>query len=388
MNGVVFASFLPRLPEIRGRIGVDTAGLGLLLTLGVAGGLVASAICGRVVERLGSRTAMTAAALGLAATLPLIGYAPDRRLFLAALVALQFFDVLTDVPMNIVASRLSARRSVPVMNRLHGLWSVGTVTGGLAASVLAARISLQVHLIAVGIVLAAAVAYVRRGLPSEQDAPLTPDSSDSSDERAVPAGRGLGRIPVLFGLMGLAAIIIESVPAEWAAIRMTDDLGAGATTAGLAYVATTCGMVVGRFGGDHATARLGGSRLTRLAIITSAAGTAAATLVPSVPVALAGFAIAGVGAAVIFPRLYDEAARAPGRPGATLGAMSVGIRSGALVAPVSVGALAATASVDVGMAMAALVITAAAAGLVIRERASLSVRPRSPAATGAPGPIS
>ena len=40
------------------------------------------------------------------------------------------FDVLVDVSMNMQASWLSARRHTPVMNRLHGLWSLGTVVGG------------------------------------------------------------------------------------------------------------------------------------------------------------------------------------------------------------------------------------------------------------------
>ena len=118
---MVFASFLPRLPELRNRIDVDLDGLGLLLALGVVGGLAASAVCGPLIARIGTRSTMTRGALGLSATLPVVGFAPNRWVFLAALIGLQFCDLLTDVAMNLRGSQLSARRSVPVMNRLHGL---------------------------------------------------------------------------------------------------------------------------------------------------------------------------------------------------------------------------------------------------------------------------
>ncbi|MCP4222575.1 MAG: MFS transporter, partial [Actinomycetia bacterium] len=58
INGMVFASFIPRLPEIRDRIEIDLATLGLLLTLGSLGGLAGSAICGPVIQRFGTRRAM------------------------------------------------------------------------------------------------------------------------------------------------------------------------------------------------------------------------------------------------------------------------------------------------------------------------------------------
>ena len=365
MNGVIIASFIPRLPEIRTRLGIEVDQLGLLLTFGVVGGLAASAVCGSLIDRFGTKTIMTVASLGVVGTIPLLGFATSVVSFVMVLIALQFLDVLIDVPMNLQGSWLSARRRVPVMNRLHGLWSVGNVSGGLLATVAASRVDLEVHLLAVGGLLLLAMTYVVPGLLRDDQRYRPPGSADrvspSADgQEPQPTTRNLMTI-AMFAALGALAIVAEIVPSDWAAIRLVDDLQVAPGLAGLGFVAFTVGMVVGRLGGDAAAARIGERRLSRSAIAVSTAGLAVASLAPSAPVAVAGFFVAGLGTAVIFPVLYDRAARSSGRPGQVLGAMTAGIRVGLLAIPVSVGTLA-SGPLTVGQAM--VVVGLPAAGLL------------------------
>jgi len=58
---------------------------------------------------------------------------------MVVLAVLAFLDVVIDIAMNMQGSVLSARRATPVMNRLHGMWSVGTVVSGSAAAAMAAQ---------------------------------------------------------------------------------------------------------------------------------------------------------------------------------------------------------------------------------------------------------
>jgi hypothetical protein len=104
-----------------------------------------------------------------------------------------------------------------------------------------------------------------------------------------------------------------------------------------------------------------------MATVTALAGVAVATLVPWPALAVAGFALAGLGAAVLFPRIYDEAAQAA-RPGAMLGAMAAGIRVSAFTVPVAIGYLGSTDALPVGAAMALVIFPAGACILAVSDR--------------------
>lgn len=363
---MVFSSFIPRLPEIRDRIGGDLRLLGLLLTAGSIGGLVGSALCGSLIGRFGTKRVMTGGALGLIGVLPAVGLATVPVAFLAAVMAMHLFDVLTDVAMNMQGSRLSSRRATPVMNRLHGLWSVGTVIGGGGAAIAATAISLQTHLLLVSLLLLLTLSYVTPGLLVDDLPEQAANREDTPTGRIPRSSRAF--LGLTFGALAVVSVTVEMVPHDWAAIRLTEDLAMGPGGAGLGFVAVTGGMVIGRFGGDTAIARFGRRKLTMGAVTLSAVGLAIATLIPVATISILGFGLTGLGAAIMFPTLYDEAARAPGRPGALLGVMTAGIRLGALIMPISVGALASTSALTVGQAMAIVGLPAAVLFLVATAR--------------------
>ncbi len=142
-------------------------------------------------------------------------------------------------------------------------------------------------------------------------------------------------------------MVMEAISGDWAAFRLADDLGLADGPAGYGYVAFTVGMVIGRLGGDAVLGRIGGDSMLRLAVAVASAGMAIAALLPTqtpgaATIVVAGYGIAGLGVAVLFPRLYDEAAQAPGRKGAAMGALTAGQRIVMLIAPTIVGLLAGT----------------------------------------------
>lgn len=362
MNGALFASFVPRLPEIRDRVGISVAGVGLLLSIAAATGLVASALVGPAIARFGTRRVMLSAGTVVALSLPLVGLASNQAVLLAGLIGMLAFDVLVDVAMNMQGSWLSSRRHSPVMNRLHGLWSLGTVVGGLSASrIAAAGVSLSAHLILAGMVLLAAIGFVSRGLLRVDEHPVA--AHTNRDLQTSGLRRRINPKLVLFALAGLFSVAIESPSIDWAAFRFTDDFGTTAGFAALGYVAVTVGMTLGRLGGDWAMVRLGDRWLVRVSIALSAIGLTAAALSPSRYMSLAGYVLAGLGIATMLPGLYDKAAKHPGRPGAGLGALTGGIRTASLIVPFLVGTLAST-SFSVGSAIA-IVTLASVAGFLV-----------------------
>jgi fucose permease len=359
-NGVVYATVIPRLPDIRERVDISIGALGLVLTLGSAAGLVGSLLTGRVIARFGSRRVMIYGAVCSIGFLPIIGFSTGPIVLVAALFGLLFFDIFIDVAMNVQGSALSARRHTPVMNRLHGLWSLGTVTGGLiTVATLRAGVSTPVHLTSIAIVLVGALAFVAPGLlHSDQASDL---AGDETAER-IPTTmrrRSLSTASLLLAVGGAMAMTIEITNGDWASFRLGEDLDARPGVAGLAFLAFTTGMTTGRLGGDWLQVRLGTTNLFRLAAIVAGTGSVLASLIPNTAVAISGFLVAGLGTSVLFPQLYDRAARSPGPPGSGFASMLIGQRSASLVAPLVVGALADTSALGVGQAMAVVTVPAA-----------------------------
>lgn len=370
LNGAAFASIVPRLPEIRVRLGVGLDGLGLALSLALVVGTVGGWRSPSIIDRWGSRRALIVGAAVLIAGLPVVGVATSPIVFVVAFGVMAFADGVVDVAMNLQGSALSSRRHAPVMNRLHGLWSLGTVIGGLvAAQAASSAISLEVHLLVVSALLALGLVFVGRGLLD--DRPRPPDRAlpevPAAGARPAPAA---GRLPLLMlSLAGAAALTTEIVPSDWAAFRLSEDFGASPGLAGLGFVAFTSGMTVGRMGGDSVAVRLGDDRTFRVAAALVGLGLAGAAFLPSRALVLAAFALAGLGNATIFPKLYDDAAKAGARPGVGLAWLRTGSSLAALVMPTLVGVLAAT-TLTVGAATAIVTMPCVLALIV------LALRPR------------
>jgi fucose permease len=378
VNGAVVGSFLPRLPEIRDQIDTDVATIGLIFTLASLGGLLGSMVCSPFVERFGTKRAMVVGGLALIATLFVIGAAGTPAVFGVGLALLLLFDVVADVGMNMQGSAISSRRTIPVMNRLHGLWSLGTVLGGaLAALLAAAEVDLQRHLVIVALALIATMLYVAPGLLDEADVLQNQRSAENDDDRPGPTRTTLTLLAT-FALLGAMAMVLEQTSGDWAALRLSDDLGQTAGVAGLGFVAYTLGMTTGRFSGDSVLGRIGEGQLVRGGATLNGIGLGIAFLVDTVPTVMIGLFLAGLGNSVIFPMLYDQAAKAPGRAGAGLGAMVGGARVGALIAPTAVGTMAATDVLSIGQAAAIVTIPCALTVIAVRlaqasgERGELS----------------
>ena len=172
INGAVVASYVPRLPAIRDRLDLDLASIGTILGLATLGGVVGSVVVGPVIRRFGTRRAMAIGSVLLVAALPIVGFVTSSVQLAAIIAFIHAADVQTDVAMNLQGSALSARRPKPVMNRLHGMWSLGTVVGGVVASIMAgAGISIQTHLVGASLVLAVAAVWVIPGLRTDHDTP-------------------------------------------------------------------------------------------------------------------------------------------------------------------------------------------------------------------------
>jgi predicted MFS family arabinose efflux permease len=345
----VYGNWLPRLPEIKDRLDVSNSGLAVALLGGGIGGIVGSLVVARVMNRIGSKRLVLNTLLVLPTFMAMIAFVDRAWMLLVVLALIGVVDVMADVAMNAQGVIAQERRGRSIMNRLHGLWSLGFATGTLVGSLCAGfDVDLRIQVVSVAVVLIAMSRVVGRHLEAH-------DSRHHESTNTAHPRRHLGIITAALAIAGAGAIALEGAPNEWASLLMRDEFGVG-SWAGFGTVAFGLGMLIGRFTGDHVQERIGFERMFRVAMVLLVAGFAVAIVTEVVAVGLLGLFVSGLGQSVIFPRLYLVAARVPGlSAGAGLGALMVGLRVGGMATTLSMGAIADAANLRVALAVVGVV---------------------------------
>lgn len=159
-----------------------------------------------------------------------------------------------------------------------------------------------------------------------------------------------------------AYVSLGGPTADWSAIVLVETLAADAATAPLGYVAFSVAMVAMRLAGDRIVLSLGPSQAARWSGVSEPLGAALVAAAPNIPAALAGFALMGVGYAVVMPLAFSRAANEPGvSPGAGVAGVATFGYGGMLLGPPVVGAIGELVSLSAAFVMLAALAVAAAA---------------------------
>jgi len=370
VNAIAFASIVPRYVELRETFSLDNGTFGLIIAAGPVGALAAGLIAGRLLRTLGSAPTAVASSMLLGLNLVLIALASDGWTLAAALFIAGVLDSTGDIANNAHGLRVQRAMGRSVISGLHGVWSVGAIVGGLGAALAVAQgVPMGAQLVTTGvlIVLLSAAAGVLARLPA------TPDA----DETAT-AARAAGRFtlwPFLAILgVGLGGALLEDVVSTWGGIYLVDIVGAGADTAGTAFIVFMCALTVGRLVGDRAIDRWGTERVVTVGAIATAAGFTLALAAPWLWTTLTGFVLVGIGIATMIPSAMEAADRAPGlRAGVGLTISSLVMRIGFLAPPL-IGAVADASSLRVALLIAPI------AALAVIPLARVTTRAPRPAA--------
>ncbi|HET7314161.1 MFS transporter, partial [Salinisphaera sp.] len=176
-------------------------------------------------------------------------------------------------------------------------------------------------------------------------------------------GRGLAALAVI----AFCALMAEGVINDWSAIFLSQTLDAGPGFAPLGYAVFSVTMIIGRLAGGPLTHHIRPARLMGLGGVIVAGGVLLCVAATNGAVALAGFAVIGLGLASVFPLAVSAAGRRRDRPPATaVAAVATAGYSGFLVGPAVVGLLASLFGLRAGLAVLVL-LGALVAGLCLRR---------------------
>jgi MFS family permease len=356
VNGVVVGSWLPRLPELRDRLGIDLSTLGLTLALGGLGSLIGSSLSGLVVGRFGARRTAVISGAAVYLVLPLIAVAPVALVLALVLAIIGFIDAQADVGMNAVGVRVEEAVGRSVMTRLHGLWSLGTLIGsGFSALAVLVGIDLGTQLLIVSVIGLGTALYAAR---------LIPETAPRRRE-----GERSGRLALGLMLAGGFAVFIEGAPFDWSALFLVDITGTGEALAGTGVIVFTGGMLIGRLAGDHVVDRFGAIPTLYAGIVVSVVACSFVVGLQTVVASLIGFAVWGLGISVALPVLYKLAGshRSFGE-GSGLAALTVGTRLGFMIAPALIGVAATAWTLPVALGV---IVTLAAVATLLAVRLTI-----------------
>ena len=357
VNGFIMGSWAPQIPLLLPRHGLTVFGLGLLI-LGLGLGAVAAmALAGGLIARLGSAKVLRGFAVAASGTLAAVVLAPTLALLALAMVGMGGLIGCMDVAMNANAVEVERRLGRAIMSSSHGFWSLGGFLGGSLGGVLIAALGSGGHAL---VVSAVALALVGLAAPHLRGAPPVPHPPTAAGGAGSHWPRG-GAI-YLLGLMALGAMVPEGAVLDWSALYLAREMGSPMAASGLAFAGFAAAMAVMRFAGDHLRGRHGAVATLRVSGAVAAAGLLAASLAPTAPLAIAGFALAGLGIANMVPIILSAAGNHPGL-GAGVGISVVTMMgySGILVAPASIGLVADHIGFRLTYAVLALVLIGVAA---------------------------
>ncbi|MET1038076.1 MAG: MFS transporter [Aeromicrobium sp.] len=299
LNGFLLGMWIVNIPTIKDRTSVDQAELGLILLALGAMAWVGMQLAGPAIDRLGSRPVVTAAAVALALSLPAPAFATSGLQLVVALGVVGFFNGMVDVAQNTQAVVVERAYGRPIMSAFHALFSLGglaasLVGGGLIALDVDVRVTLAAAAV-VGVVIALALR------PSLVAAPAVVDDAE-------PRGRApwTSRV-LLLGLLAFALLLGEGVAYDWSTIHLRDSLGSTETVAALAYGAFSITMTVVRLVADRVVAVWGPAVYVSRAALVGALGLLGAALAPNAAVAIAAWAVFGIGLAGCVPQFFSAA---------------------------------------------------------------------------------
>ncbi|MFD5538235.1 MFS transporter [Streptomyces sp. NPDC127079] len=352
VHGAVTGSFATRVPWIQDHASLGAGQLGFALAFGAFGASCSMPLAGRISHRFGSRTAMRGLIAMWTLALVLPALAPNMYMLCLAMFVYGASAGMADVAMNALGVEVERRLGKSIMSGLHGMWSAGALIGS-AAGTLAAHLGSDARL---HFALAAATLTLLGILA----AGWVPDLRPQADEEPPPRFALPPRSALLIGAVGFCAVFAEGASLDWSAVFLKNRME---SSAGLA-AATTTGfmltMAIARISGDAVVNRYGAVRTVRGGGVLAVLGGLLIVLAGHPAVAMTGFALMGLGIAVVVPLCFAAAGHAGPNPSQAIAGVATITYTSGLVAPSLIGGVAQATSLVVSFGL----VTALAFGLV------------------------
>ena len=311
--GLGIMSWVPRFPEVKEALNLTNGGFGSLISTGSLGSLISLLTVGHVVHRIGVKRVLHAASFFLMATLVILTTVDSPLIFFFANIAFGAAISAFHISINAQGFNYQDRIGKFIITQMSGMWGAGALITAFISGFLVDRVSLQIHIGVLTVIIFLIQTIVISALASE----LLKANQDADIEykfKELFSGFSFDRL-VSLGL--ISAIFLEFALSDWATIYTKEEIGIKSGFNTLPFILFTMWMIFGRFTVHYLLPRF---TLERLAVHASLlAGTSflmsiflARTLFASNQdmaflVICIGFSLAGLGSSFLGPTFMTAA---------------------------------------------------------------------------------
>ena len=327
---ILFGTWAIYIPSVKEDLGINKATLGIAIFFLSLGVFTIFPIASKIINRIGvGRATFVGLILScIAALFPLL--APG---FLSLAIALFLFGAtngFTDISMNTLVTEIEKEDKQKFMSASHGFFSLGGVLAGLGSFLITVLDNRGLHmLLAVLLVLAVNFMFYRR-YQKVIAAPIEKEGFSFRNFKPL----------MLLGVVSFVVMGSEGAIVDWSGLFLKEVSLAPEAIWGAGFLGFQVFMTLGRFLGDAISSRIGSVKIVALGSVIAIIGYLL-VLTTEMYLAIAGFALTGLGFSVIVPELFRIGGNVKGVESSQGVAFIAGTGySGFLVGPVILGFIA------------------------------------------------
>jgi MFS family permease len=305
-QGLCFAVVVTRVSVLQDKFHLSDSQLTFVLLIVPVIAGVGSVACGPLAARLGSRVVLRVAQPAVCLLVPAIGFASTLAELYVAVGCFGLFLGAVDATMNMQGAITEKRYGFSVINAFYGGWSAAGILGGLWNAA-AGKIGLSLGAAFAVAGLAGLAGSLGTGWAlfgrSQDVTPVT-------EAEAKAAGISIPWRPIVgIGIAMACMYIGDAGISNFSSVYMDKVQHGSKALLPLAFAAYQTMMLAGRTVGDRAVRRFGATAVVRAGAVTAAVGLAAVVIAPSPYLAIAAFAVVGLGFCVVPPECFSATSK-------------------------------------------------------------------------------
>lgn len=299
-QGIGFASWASRIPDIKHSLQLSDAALGSILFALPLGQLCTMPFSAMLVTKYGSKKMLTVTAPLYVIALTNIGLATAPWQLAVFLFLFGITGNMANIALNTQGVDTEKLYKRPINTSFHGAWSVAGFAGALVGLLMInLHVKPYLHFLVILLLSWTNVFFNHQHLVSGKPEVLTKRPFFIKPQGAL----------LQLGIIAFFSMATEGAMFDWSGVYFKDVVLAPQSLVVLGYATFMVMMSVGRFIGDAVILRIGRKRTMQLSGIIISMGMALSVVFPYIVTATIGFMMVGLGVSTNVPSVYSVAGR-------------------------------------------------------------------------------